>query len=244
MNRFPARRLLCRPPSHKFHRRGDPLLQKLPCRLRGENLTSSIRSASLSWQDAVSSRIALKPISVHEGRSAWCEEEEDNYEPGPYQLAKAPRPLSGPKPGNRPAGILKSSYRGGFRKLGKLLRWINETAYGISILFLMMACVGFAMWVYENADSRPSEPLQQSKPVRGLGQIEAELAQAGLPGRRNSRPPNGHAEVPQPTPKIKSSPMKQNRLTIAGITGIVVLNFLRSWWVWPTSSSFRSGRVP
>ncbi len=90
----------------------------------------------------------------------------------------------------------------------------------------MMACVGFAMWVYENADSRPSEPLQQSKPVRGLGQIEAELAQAGLPAQEQP-PPNGHAEVPQPTPKIKSSPMKQNRLTIAGITGIVVLNFLR-----------------
>jgi hypothetical protein len=180
---------------------------------------------SLSWRASLSDSVALKPISVNESRLARRADEDEDYEPGPYQLAET-HAQARKKPSTRPAGFIKSFYRGAFGKLAGTLRWINETAYGISILFLMLACVGFAMWVYENADSTPSEPPQQSNPVRGLGQIEAELAQADLPAQ--GRPlPNYQAEVPQSAPNRQRHPIKQNSLTIAGITGIVVLNFLR-----------------
>ncbi|HEV3302143.1 MAG TPA: hypothetical protein VG055_20990 [Planctomycetaceae bacterium] len=182
----------------------------------------------MSWKDAVHSQVGLKPITIERmpalGRRA--DAEWDAEDSSPYRLAKPIAPAEKRKRSRGP-GIVKSSYRGLFSKSARFLRWINEVAYGISILFIMLTCVGFAMQVYENAESAPAEPPQPSKPTRGLGQIQAQLAQADLPAQAQQQEPDPEPEIPQPKSKAQPAPVKQNKCTVIGITGIVVLNLVR-----------------
>jgi hypothetical protein len=188
------------------------------------------RGRPTNWQDAVNSTVRLKPIPVERvpAMQRLIKEEDDGLEDDstPYHLAKEIPPDEKPKRSQRPPGIVTSSYHGLFRKSARILRWINESAYGISILFLMVACVGYAMQVYENRESPEPEPPKQSNRARGLGQIEAELAQADLPAQ-GQQAADVDAEAPQAPPKVKSSPIKQSKWTIIGISGIVVLNLVR-----------------
>jgi predicted Zn finger-like uncharacterized protein len=190
--------------------------------------TAEATARPVSWKDAVNSQVALKPVSL-EGLSSlerlYDDDEEDS---SPYRLAKVP--VERVKRGKRGPGFVEGSYRGIFRRTGKFLRWINETAYGISILFLMIACVGYAMQVYENAGSSPPpQPPPQQAPLRGLAQIETELAQADLPAQsqQNQMTPDEQSEPPPPPRVVKPAPIKQNKWTLIGITGIVVLNLVR-----------------
>jgi FHA domain len=187
---------------------------------------------SVNWRDALSSVVALKPLAPDEERRerrakrATDVDEED--QPGPYKLDESSALPPRRSRNSLPVGFLVSSYRGTFRRLGRLMRWVNETAYGLSILFLMLACVGFAMQVYENLDNTPTELPRQSHPVRGLAQIEAELASADLPAQAQS-PPDYQQEKtsPESRARVKHKPIKQSRLVTAGIAGIVLLNLLR-----------------
>jgi len=185
------------------------------------------RGRPTNWQDAVNSTVRLKPIPVERvpAMQRLIKEEDDGLEDDstPYHLAKEIPPDEKPERSQRPPGLVTTSYHGLFRKSARILRWINESAYGISILFLMVACVGYAMQVYENRESPEPEPPKQSSPTRGLGQIEAELAQADLP-TQGQQAADVDAEA---APKVKSSPFKQSKWTIIGITGIVVLNLVR-----------------
>jgi DNA-directed RNA polymerase subunit RPC12/RpoP len=185
---------------------------------------------AMHWSEAVNSQVGLKPISL-EGLSplSRTEDDDDDEDSSPYRLAKVP--VEKIKRGKRGPGFIEGSYRGIFRRSGKFLRWINETAYGISILFLMIACVGYAMQVYENAGaSQPAPPPpQQPAQVRGLAQIEAELARADLPAQAQTTP-EYQTEEPEtpPAPRVsKPAPIKQNKWTIIGISGIVILNLAR-----------------
>jgi hypothetical protein len=83
------------------------------------------------------------------------------------------------------------------------------------------------MQAYENAESAPAEPPQPSKPTRGLGQIQAQLAQADLPAQAQQQEPEPEPEIHQPKAKGQPAPVKQNKCTVIGITGIVVLNLVR-----------------
>lgn len=192
--------------------------------------SSAARGRPTTWQDAVNSTVRLKPIPVERvpAMQRLIKEEDDGLEEDstPYHLAKEIPPDEKPKRSRRPPGIVTTSYHGLFRKSARILRFINESAYGISILFLMVACVGFAMQVYENRESPEPDAPKQSSPARGLGQIEAELAQADLPAQEQQTPAVD-AEVPQPAAKHKAPPIKQSKWTIIGITGIVVLNLIR-----------------
>jgi hypothetical protein len=188
------------------------------------------RGRPTNWQDAVNSTVRLKPIPVERvpAMQRLIKEEDDGLEDDstPYHLAREIPPDEKPKRSRPRPGIVTTSYHGLFRKSARILRWINESAYGISILFLMVACVGFAMQVYDNRETPQPDPPKQSSPTRGLGQIEAELAQADLPAQ-GPQATDVDAEAPQSTPKVKSSPIKQSKWTIIGITGIVVLNLVR-----------------
>jgi hypothetical protein len=191
---------------------------------------ATARGRPTNWQDAVNSTVRLKPIPVERvpAMQRLIKEEDDGLEDDstPYHLAKEIPPDEKPKRSRRRPGIVTSSYHGLFRKSARVLRFINESAYGISILFLMVACVGFAMQVYENRESPEPDTHKQSTPTRGLGQIEAELAQADLPAQGQQAADVG-GEAPQAPPKVRSSPIKQSKWTIIGITGIVVLNLVR-----------------
>jgi hypothetical protein len=188
------------------------------------------RGRPTNWQDAVNSTVRLKPIPVERvpAMQRLIKEEDDGLDDDstPYHLAKEIPPDEKLKRSRPRAGIVTTSYHGLFRKSARILRWINESAYGISILFLMVACVGYAMQVYENRESPDPAPPKQSSPARSLGQIEAELAQADLP-TQGEQAADVDAEAPQAQLKIKSSPTKQSKWTIIGISGIVVLNLVR-----------------
>jgi predicted Zn finger-like uncharacterized protein len=192
--------------------------------------TSVSRGRPTTWQDAVNGTVRLKPIPVERvpAMQHLIKEEDDGLDEDstPYHLAKEIPPDERPKRSRRPPSIVTTSYHGLFRKSARILRWINESAYGISILFLMVACVGYAMQVYENRESQEPDPPKQSSPARGLGQIEAELAQADLPAQAQ-QPSEADVEAPRVAPKQRAAPVKQSKWTIIGITGIVVLNFVR-----------------
>jgi hypothetical protein len=177
--------------------------------------------------DAVHSQMGLKPITIERMPVLRAEAKEDEEDSSPYRLARPIASAEKPKRGSRGPGIVKGSYRGLFSKAARIFRWTNEVAYGISILFIMLTCVGFVMQVYENGESAPAEPPQPSKPTRGLGQIQAQLAQADLPAQAQQQEPVPEPEVPQPKSKAKPAPIKQNKCTVIGITGIVVLNLVR-----------------
>jgi hypothetical protein len=181
----------------------------------------------MNWMDAVHSQMGLKPISIERMPALRAEAQEDEEDSSPYRLARPIASVEKPKRSSRGPGIVKSSYRGVFSKSGRILRWINEVAYGISILFIMLTCVGFVMQVYENGESAPAEPPQPSKPTRGLGQIQAQLAQADLPAQAQQQVAAPEPEVPQPKSKTQPAPVKQNKCTVIGLTGIVVLNLVR-----------------
>jgi hypothetical protein len=174
--------------------------------------------------------VRLKPIPVERvpAMQRMLKEEDDGLEEdsSPYRLAKPIPPDEKPQRGRRGPGIVSGSYHGLFRKSARILRWINESAYGISILFLMMACVGYAIQVYESRETAEPETPKQSTRTRGLGQIEAELAQADVPSQ-GQQAADGEAEAPQAPRKARPTAIKQSKWTIIGITGIVVFNLVR-----------------
>ncbi len=183
----------------------------------------------MNWKDAVQSQVGLKPITIERMPALVrrTQAEEDEEDSSPYRLSRPIPAAEKRKRGSRGPGIVKSSYRGLFSKSAGIFRWINEVAYGISILFIMLTCVGFAMQVYDSAESAPAEPPQPSKPTRGLGQIQTQLAQADLPAQAQQQEAAPEPEVPQPKSKRQPAPVKQNKCTVIGITGIVVLNLVR-----------------
>lgn len=136
---------------------------------RGSLATSQPRSASgsapapaqpgasraIGWLNAVNSQIALKPVtmmSMPAARKRAREEDEEDKGPAEYKVV-IPRDMRKrsaivTKPAEiAAAGYLEGirSYRQFFNMLAILFRWINETAYGVSLIFLNVAIVGAIM---------------------------------------------------------------------------------------------------
>ncbi len=65
--------------------------------------------------------------------------------PGPYKLASAPSLPALEAIGGKPAGALTRGYRHGMGKFQKLFRWLNESAYLVSVPFLMCLLLGLAV---------------------------------------------------------------------------------------------------
>jgi hypothetical protein len=100
-----------------------------------------------NWLDAVTSQVALVPISMDKmkglrGKSAFVDEPSI---PGPYKLAKAPSlPVVFATRG-KSAGAVTRAYRGAMGKVQKLFRWLNESAYFVSVPFIMCLLLGLAV---------------------------------------------------------------------------------------------------
>jgi predicted Zn finger-like uncharacterized protein len=100
-----------------------------------------------NWLDAVTSQVALAPITVESikalrNKSAFVDEPSTA---GPYKLATAPSlPVVFAQRG-KAAGAVTRGYRGGMGKLQKLFRWLNESAYLVSVPFLMLLLLGLAV---------------------------------------------------------------------------------------------------
>ena len=100
----------------------------------------------VNWIEAVTSQVALKPISMAAlrpvARSSPLDDAEDS---NPYEFA-GPAPAGPPvRAGSRPAGRVTRAYRGQMGAVGRFFRWINETSYLLSVPFLMVLLLGIIL---------------------------------------------------------------------------------------------------
>jgi hypothetical protein len=97
----------------------------------------------MNWIEAVTSQVALKPITVAAirpvARSTPLDDAEDS---NPYEFAGPPPTAPPARTGSRPAGRVTMAYRGRMGDVARFFRWINESAYLISVPFLMVLLLG------------------------------------------------------------------------------------------------------
>ncbi len=102
----------------------------------------------VNWRDVVVSQVALAPISSDNLRAIRPKPSpfDDPVGPaGPYKLATAPSLPALDSHGGRAAGALTRGYRQGLGKVEKIFRWINQSAYLVSVPFLMCLLAGLAL---------------------------------------------------------------------------------------------------
>jgi len=101
----------------------------------------------INWLEAVNSQVALAPISMDNLRGLGNRPSsmDEPSIPGPYKLATAPSLPALEAIGGKPAGAVTRGYRHGMGKVQKLFRWLNESAYLVSVPFLMYLLLGLAV---------------------------------------------------------------------------------------------------
>jgi hypothetical protein len=110
-------------------------------------LPSLAAGRPINWLEAVNSQVALAPISMDNFRGLGNKPTpmDEPSIPGPYKLATAPSLPALDVIGGKPAGALTRGYRQGMGKFQKLFRWLNESAYLVSVPFLMCLLLGLAV---------------------------------------------------------------------------------------------------
>jgi hypothetical protein len=101
----------------------------------------------LHWIDAVTSQVALAPITeqrLSALRKKPCPLDEASFT-GLYKLASAPSLPALRSAGGRPAGVITRAYRFELGKIQGFFRWLNQSAYLVSVPFLMILLVGVVM---------------------------------------------------------------------------------------------------
>jgi len=100
----------------------------------------------LNWIDAVTSQVALAPIT--EQRLSALRKKptplDDASFSGLYKVMSAPSLPALEAARGRPAGVITRTYRHEMGKIQSLFRWVNQSAYLVSVPFLMILLVGVA----------------------------------------------------------------------------------------------------
>jgi len=98
----------------------------------------------LNWIDAVTSQVALAPIT--EQRLSALRKKptplDDASFTGLYKVATAPSLPALRAGSGRPAGPITRTYRRELFKIQSLFRWLNQSAYLVSVPFLMILLLG------------------------------------------------------------------------------------------------------
>jgi hypothetical protein len=98
----------------------------------------------LNWIDAVTSQVALAPITEQK-LSALRKKPtplDDASFTGLYKVASAPSLPVLEAARGKPAGAVTRGYRHGMGRIQALFRWINQSAYLVSVPFLMVLLLG------------------------------------------------------------------------------------------------------
>ena len=98
----------------------------------------------INWLEAVNSQVALAPISMDNLR-AFRNKPSPMDEPstaGPYKMATAPSLPALKYAGGKAAGAATRGYRQAMGHVQKLFRWLNQSAYLVSVPFLMLLLLG------------------------------------------------------------------------------------------------------
>jgi hypothetical protein len=177
-------------------------LRLAPANRTGAGTKSSPADRSMGWLNAVNSQLALKPASLENLLAVRLDEELQSdsvsYQPLTSQWAKNRR-----KTKSSGQGVHESLYRQIFRRAGWALRWLNETAYGISILFVILVCVGYIL----QATSEFVHPANASNSAATA------MSNAGA--------------METATQVVHAPPKSQHHFITIGISGIVILNLVR-----------------
>ncbi len=101
----------------------------------------------INWLEAVNSQVALAPISMDNLRGLGNRPSpmDEASIPGPYKLATAPSLPAVDVVGGKAAGAVTRGYRQGMGKVQKLFRWLNQSAYLVSVPFLICLLLGLAV---------------------------------------------------------------------------------------------------
>jgi len=98
----------------------------------------------INWLEAVNSQVALAPISMDNLRGLGNRPSpmDEPSIPGPYKMATAPSLPALHAGRGKSAGAFTRGYRQGMGKFQKLFRWLNQSAYLVSVPFLMLLILG------------------------------------------------------------------------------------------------------
>lgn len=108
-------------------------------------------SRPLNWIEAVNSQVGLAPLSVPAvppiRRGSAPSPLDDASSSALYRVLSAPSlPAAGPAGAvGRPAGEVVVAYRRWLLSLQRLFRWLNESAYLVSVPFLIVLFLGIAL---------------------------------------------------------------------------------------------------
>jgi hypothetical protein len=101
----------------------------------------------LNWIDAVTSQVALAPITeqrISALRKKPSPLDEASFT-GLYKVASMPSLPALKAAGGRPAGAITRGYRHQMGKIQGLFRWINQSAYLVSVPFFMVLLLGVVL---------------------------------------------------------------------------------------------------
>jgi predicted Zn finger-like uncharacterized protein len=187
-----------------------------------------------NWLDAVTSQVALAPISMDNMkvvRSKWAALDQPSVA-GPYKMASAPSlPALRPARG-KAAGPITRAYRQAVGWIEKIFRWLNQSAYLVSVPFLMCMILGLAVGSHSLMVLGATAVV-----LLNLGRIVAGIANlAVIPFRESPMqgvlfliPPFTFFYLAQRWPKVKK-PVKRIFGPILTI-GIVALAFMAEPWL-------------
>ncbi len=125
---------------------GGPRLSPVAAPAASRPMPSITAGRPTNWLEAVvTSQVGLAPISMQDVKrrpgsmAAWADEKSVA---GPYKMATAPSLPAMRAAAGKPAGAVTRGYRGAMGKVQKLFRWINQSAYLVSVPFLMLLLLG------------------------------------------------------------------------------------------------------
>jgi hypothetical protein len=107
--------------------------------------TAAAPSSGASWLAAMSSRVGLAPLTIDHMPAGYRKpspyDEDELADSKPYALAVPDRKSGGGRP-SKPVSEVKMLWRRQLGGIAKVFRWINQTAYLISVPFLMLLLLG------------------------------------------------------------------------------------------------------
>jgi hypothetical protein len=124
-----------------------PRLTPLQAATSAPVLPSIAAGRPINWLEAVQSQVALAPISVDQMRSLRARPSpiDEPSIPGPYKLATAPSLPALRASRGKAAGAVTRGYRQGMGQIQKLFRWLNQSAYLVSVPFIVCLLLGLVL---------------------------------------------------------------------------------------------------
>ncbi len=124
-----------------------PKAEALASMTAAPRVAAAVASDGADWLARVGSQVALAPLTVNRmpGLAKWKPKPtplDDLGDSKPYALVEGHRPPVVHHHASKPAGSAKVFWRTQLGRVQRAFRWINETAYLISVPFLMLILIG------------------------------------------------------------------------------------------------------